>query len=242
VGGRARLARLRDGAGGPRPGGEPACRHPRISPAQTGSTVSTGARPIHARDQPRAGGEHVLMLRGRAVILGSAPRGRGAPLRQPVQRARLGISPARAGSTGCCCGYRPRMRDQPRASGEHSASRLSARTAEGSAPRERGAQRGMRQRSALTGINPARAGSTTPRTATERRRWDQPRSGGEHRRWKSNLVSSRDQPRARGALYRRARDRYTLGINPARAGSTDATSRDQPRASGEHRYPPNNFA
>jgi hypothetical protein len=70
-------------------------------------------------------------------------------------------------------------------------------------------------------------------------------------------------PRRRGALYRRARDRYTLGISPARAGSTAGVRRwcgrrqtdgisparagstrsspersgsrwDQPRACGEH--------
>jgi hypothetical protein len=112
-----------------------------------------------------------------------------------------------------------------------------ARPVAGSAPRERGAHRRLGVGGVQHGVNPARergarreshrgagtqgAGSTTPRTATERRRWDQPRADGEHTTSKPiSRAAAGSAPRERGAHLGLPTYKAEVGISP--------------RASGEH--------
>ena len=91
------------------------------------------------------------------------------------------------------------------------------------------------------GIIPACAGSTRSTTARSPGIRDHPRMCGEH--WQcppKPAWSSGSSPHVRGAPIRRWFSRWTKGIIPACAGSTDAssrstaTSRDHPRMCGEH--------
>ena len=111
----------------------------------------------------------------------------------------------------------------------------------GSSPHVRGARRLWSVFGSVTGIIPACAGSTRSTTARSPGIRDHPRMCGEH--WQcppKPAWSSGSSPHVRGAPIRRWFSRWTKGIIPACAGSTDAssrstaTSRDHPRMCGEH--------
>ncbi|CAG7844724.1 hypothetical protein USB125703_00971 [Pseudoclavibacter triregionum] len=172
---------------------------------------------------------------------GSPPLARGARDHRIERVAEPGITPARAGSTGCAAGSAARERDHPRSRGEHMSGRALPSMGTGSPPLARGAHRLLPVRRDRPGITPARAGSTRRASSTRPCRGDHPRSRGEHwqdlrREW-ANVGSP---PLARGALLRVPVRERVPGITPARAGSTQCRARpttgvrDHPRSRGEH--------
>ena len=212
-----------------------------ISPARAGSTRISEHRQTRQRDQPRTRGEHPMVASSMHPLPGSAPHARGALHHRGHERAHVGISPARAGSTGTHTRPMESARDQPRTRGEHLLDRAANGNAEGSAPHARGARRVPSGGRLRAGISPARAGSTVPRPPPVCCRGDQPRTRGEHiatttgtPMWKGSA------PHARGAPGPGRRFRRPRGISPARAGSTWWVScrapgtGDQPRTRGEH--------
>ena len=70
-----------------------------IIPARAGSTAVFMKAASDGRDHPRAGGEHKSPNVTKGHRMGSSPRGRGALCQQDLHGNRLGIIPARAGST-----------------------------------------------------------------------------------------------------------------------------------------------
>ncbi|CAG7844725.1 hypothetical protein USB125703_00972 [Pseudoclavibacter triregionum] len=192
-----------------------------ITPARAGSTWPGGAASSSSRDHPRSRGEHRGPEAGAAEDAGSPPLARGA--RAAVGRAhwRIGITPARAGSTASWCRWGRPSRDHPRSRGEHVIPDFDDAGKPGSPPLARGAHGKGGRRRVLPGITPARAGSTSTRRSRPRWPRDHPRSRGEHSNSSRNAaMTSGSPPLARGAQGDVAARSACHGITPARAGST----------------------
>ena len=166
-------------------------------------------------------GEHCGMKEGPAGPWGSSPHARGAHLGGRVERPRLGIIPACAGSTAVCRASCRTSWDHPRMRGEHALGGLVDSALEGSSPHARGALHHLDERLVEHGIIPACAGSTSPQARTRRTSRDHPRMRGEHPRrrlQRSRILGS--SPHARGAHGRAGGRHPRGGIIPACAGST----------------------
>ena len=133
----------------------------------------------------------------------------------------LRITPACAGSTDELYIDFEVPRDHPRLRGEHPTSASSRPGCLGSPPPARGAHQRQDRRSAVLGITPACAGSTTTGTTLMPSARDHPRLRGEH---DSGATVLRDAlgspPPARGARDRRHDVDHGYRITPACAGST----------------------
>ncbi len=179
---------------------------------------------------------HVLVR-----VVGSSPLVRGAPSHVLMPHAKLGIIPARAGSTPISRMSRRERGDHPRSCGEHSATHMGCSCEAGSSPLVRGAPSLGCCSLLPIGIIPARAGSTDTTSPCPIGSLDHPRSCGEHSvAYAQSAPDAGSSPLARGALCYVFRGLASHGIIPARAGSTDIDSvldlrrRDHPRSCGEH--------
>ena len=92
---------------------------PGIIPAHAGSTRMKHCPCRCVRDHPRACGEHLVIPRPFFPLMGSSPRMRGAHSSSNGETDRNGIIPAHAGSTERLQAVFKRIRDHPRACGEH---------------------------------------------------------------------------------------------------------------------------
>ena len=110
-----------------------------IIPAHAGSTRCRPREDARSRDHPRACGEHSVAPWFTDTPLGSSPRMRGARRRRPASGQHEGIIPAHAGSTDREGRENVRLRDHPRACGEHRGYVAVLNTDSGSSPRMRGA-------------------------------------------------------------------------------------------------------
>ena len=131
-------------------------------------------------------------------------------------------------------------RDHPRACGEQPAAVVLVFGRWGSSPRVRGAVRLRRTHLRSRGIIPARAGSSSDSRGGGFGSGDHPRASGEqapHCRQVQRRMGS--SPRVRGAVKLCAEFTKTIGIIPARAGSSTGNPAcrvrtwDHPRACGE---------
>ncbi len=129
----------------------------------------------------------------------------------------------------------------PRASGEHAAAAVTAATAAGSSPRERGTHRHTSGRVGWRRFIPARAGNTFRRIQNIWIETVHPRASGEHASFtRAEPVASGSSPRERGTLSAQQEGGNVYRFIPARAGNTmRAGARSwattvHPRASGEH--------
>ena len=197
------------------------CAHPRIIPADAGSTWNSVLRTSVSKDHPRGCGEHVVMSPSFSPFSGSSPRMRGAPIPFPRIPFPHRIIPADAGSTETHSVPSMRFRDHPRGCGEHytlhNLSQYQAR------------------------IIPADAGSTRWWVAYQDRSWDHPRGCGEHTSPTSaDTKRQGSSPRMRGALGVDTITQAAARIIPADAGSTryreyvNHLHPDHPRGCGEH--------
>ena len=109
-----------------------------IIPAHAGNTPSWRWLGISYRDHPRACGEHQGRLFTYRPYPGSSPRMRGTRGKIERHALRRGIIPAHAGNTTSTGAVSPRIRDHPRACGEHAFDEVSGDRYEGSSPRMRG--------------------------------------------------------------------------------------------------------
>ena len=150
---------------------------------------------------------------------GSSPLAREHTLELGALALICGLIPARAGSTGCPPASTPPHGAHPRSRGEHRHQTLAAPFWRGSSPLTRGAPPCRHFRPSLSGLIPARAGSTHSRPI--RTRWG-------------------SSPLARGALGSMGFPCRPAGLIPARAGSTGRWSTASgscwahPRSRGEH--------
>ena len=175
--------------------------------------------------------------------MGSSPPVRGALFLIFFPPGRGGLIPARAGSTIRRPPCPPRPQAHPRPCGEHLAGRWRRRAQSGSSPPVRGAPAGARCGGGRRGLIPARAGSTADKPGKVAGLRAHPRPCGEHVLEALRLICIQgSSPPVRGALVHNGGATLTLGLIPARAGSTNAHAspttpiRAHPRPCGEHNF------
>ena len=115
--------------------------HFRITPAHAGNTPWAGQDNHAPQDHPRACGEHICGNNRLPSRLGSPPRMRRTPPRRFYPRKHFRITPAHAGNTPRGRSPFPRVRDHPRACGEHIFLSQILPKHPGSPPRMRGTRR-----------------------------------------------------------------------------------------------------
>ena len=179
----------------------PRLRFSGLIPARAGSTIHKLTSGDGFRAHPRSRGEHAAIDQ-----IGFFPGG---------------LIPARAGSTAVSASKSTPSRAHPRSRGEHLTPSLWVRSRWGSSPLARGAPAGKIRHLGDPGLIPARAGSTHHEQGGNQQIRAHPRSRGEHRGYL--LTSHHDMgssPLARGARASPTKWLKTLGLIPARAGST----------------------
>ena len=154
---------------------------------------------------------------------------------------RLGLIPARAGSTPVNISPRWAPRAHPRPCGEHSESEASGHHYAGSSPPVRGALNRNEISTGIPGLIPARAGSTSALAVGGNACRAHPRPCGEHRPQTARQAAyAGSSPPVRGAHSANPFGPARTGLIPARAGSTSSCSFcsrsawAHPRPCGEH--------
>ena len=152
----------------------------RFIPAQAGNTLLEGLLVLCGPVHPRAGGEHVPVLRLYLASSGSSPRRRGTLAKLNRRRNLNRFIPAQAGNTSRPRSAWARSSVHPRAGGEHRLVAMASIADSGSSPRRRGT-RGHRESGVpVRRFIPAQAGNTASS------KWQafltpvHPRAGGEH--------------------------------------------------------------
>ena len=216
----------------------------RFIPAWAGNINHRSGKPQRNPVHPRVGGEHKILVRNRASLIGSSPRGRGTfPLRRlDYQRDRF--IPAWAGNIFFTVGKQVFHSVHPRVGGEHARGIPEVFQSAGSSPRGRGTCGLARGAQAGTRFIPAWAGNISERRRKSLRLPVHPRVGGEHARG-SDLPRSRcgSSPRGRGTLRICQIIVAIVRFIPAWAGNMrsaglwTALQTVHPRVGGEHRRP-----
>ena len=192
-----------------------------IIPAYAGNTILLVREVERERDHPRVCGEHQVIDDYGTVVMGSSPRMRGTPHRQPVLAHGAGIIPAYAGNTPTTTITAPTARDHPRVCGEHPKKACTVRLSTGSSPRMRGTHVRRTVFFKIVGIIPAYAGNTEGVGRHQRRPGDHPRVCGEHHHLPVyGAWATGSSPRMRGTRPRPLSSGTVPGIIPAYAGNT----------------------
>ena len=173
---------------------------------------------------------------------GSSPRMRGTLPFPSEASNRSRIIPAHAGNTLCPMAGSRRLRDHPRACGEHAVAPSLCEAGMGSSPRMRGTHVVYTHNLPPIGIIPAHAGNTSRGHSQRITAEDHPRACGEHALWHFQALSQAgSSPRMRGTPSDAPSRCCSARIIPAHAGNTSTLyvaprlRRDHPRACGEHR-------
>ncbi len=192
------------------------------------------------QDSPRSRGEHEATPVTTSTMEDSPPLARGAPHRQTSHDRFMGLTPARAGSTGHHPSTARTKGTHPRSRGEHPPAPAWPNLPRDSPPLARGARDVHRRSLAVAGLTPARAGSTSPGYVSVTMHRTHPRSRGEHPPMLYARRSGTDSPPlARGAPSPVDTSCLRPGLTPARAGSTATLgpgtpgTRTHPRSRGE---------
>ena len=181
------------------------------------------------------------MLILRRWLRGSSPLARGPRRSEEGAEGLAGLIPARAGTTVHGCSPSEEGRAHPRSRGDHEAPLTTETVRQGSSPLARGPLVEVEQFYAGVGLIPARAGTTKISVMFITCNGAHPRSRGDHhllRRLRSGLRGS--SPLARGPLITSILPTGTLGLIPARAGTTCCGERRRfrswahPRSRGDH--------
>ena len=149
-----------------------------IIPARAGFTAGSSRRASARRDHPRSRGVYTVIANSNADIKGSSPLARGLQLAKAGVSTKDRIIPARAGFTSLRPALRPRSPDHPRSRGVYPIQWPTDVKICGSSPLARGLHSRRRLPRRPRRIIPARAGFTSKRSLTPRRRRDHPRSRG----------------------------------------------------------------
>ena len=197
--------------------------------------------PFARRDHPRICGEHTAVGVLALASAGSSPHMRGTHWEQLKHAPCLRIIPAYAGNTHTHCQSTLRPWDHPRICGEHLYGPWLRPRSMGSSPHMRGTLSEERNVDNKTGIIPAYAGNTAPRTASQPWNRDHPRICGEHYSVSLEVRSiPGSSPHMRGTHTPQVDVQWPHGIIPAYAGNTQNYGvsvffcRDHPRICGEH--------
>ena len=175
---------------------------------------------------------------------GSSPLARGPLTYTWPDFYNGGLIPARAGTTcvhAVSCMF---PRAHPRSRGDHPLNRDMVYVTPGSSPLARGPLFFRRVDNLVSGLIPARAGTTVWGGVTIRTIRAHPRSRGDHNHRAGLLFSYwGSSPLARGPLTVASVAEMVFGLIPARAGTTmtgtlaPGSSRAHPRSRGDHLVP-----
>ncbi len=135
-------------------------RRRRLIPAHAGNTDADSCRSSPAAAHPRACGEHRLRRHLQRRAVGSSPRMRGTPGREPASSDRPRLIPAHAGNTTACSAGGSRSPAHPRACGEHEGKARIPAAWFGSSPRMRGTHSSRDRSRSGQRLIPAHAGNT----------------------------------------------------------------------------------
>jgi len=214
----------------------------RLIPACAGNTRSDGAALQRTTAHPRMRGEHNEQKRAGDRATGSSPHARGTHEPGGSLYLMTRLIPACAGNTSAC--FRPAsMRPaHPRMRGEHSSSRFTLVSSNGSSPHARGTPCFPDAKTNAHRLIPACAGNTATRRRRDRDKPAHPRMRGEHFRTTATRELPRDSsPHARGTPCQSGLPTSPIRLIPACAGNTCRAPKPasrppaHPRMRGEHR-------
>ena len=152
---------------------------------------------------------------------GSSPLARGPPANWIASKPKVGLIPARAGTTRRSARTRSCTWAHPRSRGDHLEPNLNNVAAAGSSPLARGPQKAVYTPGHLAGLIPARAGTTRHCCRRSSARRAHPRSRGDHLLAVSGMaLSMGSSPLARGPRMTHHHEAVPTGLIPARAGTT----------------------
>ena len=176
--------------------------------------------------------------------MGSSPLARGPLTLDNASNTVSGLIPARAGTTPflVCVFYWGVA--HPRSRGDHATSCASSAVSAGSSPLARGPHAPHARYGVVTGLIPARAGTTHNNARTPARRGAHPRSRGDHVCFYSCAFAwAGSSPLARGPHGLARYSPGCMGLIPARAGTTcnrlirRKPAGAHPRSRGDHGEP-----
>ena len=192
-----------------------------LIPARAGTTERARFLAIIWGAHPRSRGDHPSTAPACDTTGGSSPLARGPPRGDRCSKCRRGLIPARAGTTKDFTAQLAAKGAHPRSRGDHLVSWTGLMALWGSSPLARGPRVLRLPQSPRPGLIPARAGTTFFSWSGYRFSWAHPRSRGDHQM--EPLAPSTPEgssPLARGPPGQAAKIRDTLGLIPARAGTT----------------------
>ena len=147
-------------ARGPRGILRPLCALAGLIPARAGTTVVCGSVAGVPGAHPRSRGEHSVLVRARAWSLGSSPLARGTHTNRDSSLYRVGLIPARAGTTFIKASALNLLGAHPRSRGDHPPRLPRPSLILGSSPLARGPRLLHGRHEPGSGLIPARAGTT----------------------------------------------------------------------------------
>ena len=192
-----------------------------LIPARAGTTKIIAEITTQTGAHPRSRGDHGRAAPGFCASEGSSPLARGPPTGGIEQLNRVGLIPARAGTTLAQCEKQCHRRAHPRSRGDHNVCASTLKRQRGSSPLARGPLASTVDIEARAGLIPARAGTTVSLAVCSVARRAHPRSRGDHSAHSSSaLLNAGSSPLARGPPQATLRMKKPSGLIPARAGTT----------------------
>ena len=173
------------GGSSPLARGPPQCAHrlrhqPGLIPARAGTTAVGEMLTAACWAHPRSRGDHFDRFHIIASAVGSSPLARGPPPSSLKWRGKTGLIPARAGTTQPQQLKEQPERAHPRSRGDHRVKAASAAVVWGSSPLARGPRNEDGTITQVTGLIPARAGTTASVRMNSTSIGAHPRSRGDH--------------------------------------------------------------
>ena len=151
-----------------------------VIPARAGTTNKRELQPPPARGHPRSCGDHPFGDLLDTAVWGSSPLVRGPQLIDYIHANKLGVIPARAGTTQQTGTETPPVRGHPRSCGDHIDTKAERIDVEGSSPLVRGPRAAHGVVFTVDGVIPARAGTTSEYGLSSLVAGGHPRSCGDH--------------------------------------------------------------
>ena len=172
-----------------------------ITPAGAGKTVIAFSNKRTVKDHPRRCGENGTIERYGSAGAGSPPQVRGKLFALARTMQPLGITPAGAGKTICCCFKVSNIQDHPRRCGENLLKTVSLEIFGGSPPQVRGKHIVKKDKENQQRITPAGAGKTEKLSYSKLKDRDHPRRCGENFLYRCILlITIGSPPQVRGKL------------------------------------------
>ena len=207
---------------------------PRLIPAHAGKTTRPGPSYGRSPAHPRSRGENLPRFRVVGVEAGSSPLTRGKQDPGSAQNQQNGLIPAHAGKTRGLQRVQTLVEAHPRSRGENGGLHYQGLEGGGSSPLTRGKHANASMSGMLSGLIPAHAGKTRPRSRPCPSQPAHPRSRGENSFDRScRCTAHGSSPLTRGKLSDELAYEHNGGLIPAHAGKTHFVTRQPPWA-GAH--------